>query len=83
MKKSNFLLIKCEGCGKPFPANPVCKSIKKNRPRYCNYCKECLTFKKGIELLLEQLYKRQIEIKDEIDRIKEFHEKRMKELLGD
>jgi len=83
MKKSDFILIKCAGCGHPFKAYPKCKTTKKNRPRYCDYCKECLTFKKGINLLLEQLYKRQTEIKDEIDRTKDFHEQRIKELLGD
>lgn len=82
MKKSGFIFIKCAGCGQPFKAYPICRNSKK-RAEYCEYCRECLTFKKGTDLLIKNLYERQAEIKNEIDRVKQFHERRMRELLGD
>lgn len=71
-------MINCAACKKPF--NP---GKEKKPPKYCGYCRECLTFKKGSDLLIKNLYERQAEIKNEIDRVKLFHDKRMKELLGD
>ncbi len=81
MKKSEFVLVKCKGCGNPFQARLKCKL--KDRPDDCYYCKGCLTFKKASILQLDNIYRRLDDMEKEINRIRKFHEDRMKEIYQD
>lgn len=78
MKKSDFKMIKCKGCGKPFKARIEC--IPKQRPEECYYCKDCLSFHKATILQLDNFYKRLDAMEYEIDRLRKFHEEKMKQL---
>lgn len=80
MKRSDFKLVKCRGCKKPFQARIQCKP--KDRPAECYYCKDCLTFRKASIIQLDNIYKRLANMEKDIDRLRDLHEKRMKELFN-
>lgn len=79
MKKSEFIFVKCKGCGKPYPARPKCKP--KPRPEECNYCPDCLTFKSGFNLLINNFEKRLDDMENELYRLIKLHEQYMKKVL--
>jgi hypothetical protein len=79
MKKSEFVLIKCKGCGDPFKARRECKP--KPRPEECNYCKTCLNFRKACEILIDTFDERLKKMEEEIERMRKFHEEQMKKYL--